>query len=84
MTTWILVLLFSIGAVLALTVAMSIAFVIREHFIKGKIISGWQQKRRHGATCATRNVQKEHSGNDADDLCHDIYGNCIPCVPKGE
>jgi hypothetical protein len=82
MATWIVVLLFSAGAVLLFVVGMSLTLLIKGHHIDSEIATNKHMQAR-GITCAVQDAHASHRGTDAcDTLCGDH--NCSTCLtPSG-
>ncbi len=76
MATWLVVLLFSIGAVLLFVLGMSLTLMLKGHHIDSEIATN-RHMRERGITCAAKDARSEQSGDCADSLCSDH--NCAAC-----
>ncbi len=76
MATWLVVLLFSVGAVLLLVVGLSLTLMIKGHHIDGEISTN-RHMRERGITCAVHDAALE-SSDCSDSLCTDK--NCATCA----
>ncbi len=88
MATWVVVLLFSVGAVLLFVVGLSLTLIVKGHHIDGEISTN-RHMRERGITCAVhdgRNAGGELNAdrNDpsvcGDSLCGDK--NCATCATE--
>lgn len=76
MTAWLVVLLFSVGAVLLFVVGMSLTLMIKGHHIDSEISTN-RHMRERGITCAAQDARAERSDDCADVLCTDH--SCTAC-----
>jgi hypothetical protein len=87
MATWVVVMLFSVGAVLLFVVGLSLTLMIKGHHIDGEISTN-RHMRERGITCAVHDslnaghggsspYQKQNKSNCAD-LCADK--TCASCA----
>jgi hypothetical protein len=81
MATWLVILLFSVGAVLLFVVGMSLTLMIKGHHIDSEIATNKNMQAR-GITCAVQDARADGSGSSdpscADILCGDH--NCSTCI----
>ena len=75
MAVWLVVLLFSIGAVLLFVVGMSLTLMIKGHHIDSEIATNKHMQAR-GITCAAHDARSEYAG-DCDTLCGNRH--CEEC-----
>jgi hypothetical protein len=84
MTTWVVVLLFSVGAVLLFVVGLSLTLMIKGHHIDGEISTN-RHMRQRGITCAVKDAMAGSTPGStpgsatgcADSLCAD--SDCVGC-----
>lgn len=80
MASWLVILLFSIGAVLFFAVGMSLTLMIKGRHIDSEISTNPAMRAR-GITCAVQDAYAEGGASDcADSLCGDK--NCATCTEK--
>jgi hypothetical protein len=82
MATWMVVLLFSVGAVVLFVVGMSLTLMIKGHHIDSEIATNKNMQAR-GITCAVQDAHAGHKGSSGDPSCADILcsdHNCATCV----
>jgi hypothetical protein len=83
MATWVLTLLFSVGAVLLFVVGLSLTLMIKGHHIDGEISTN-RHMRERGITCAVKDAVggNAHGGSDGDGGCDDLCADksCATCV----
>jgi hypothetical protein len=80
MATWLVVLLFSIVAMLVFVVGMSLTLMIKGHHIDGEISTN-RHMRDRGITCAVQDARAEPSTGCDDTLCSSDH-NCASCASK--
>jgi hypothetical protein len=77
MATWIVVLLFSVGAVLLFVVGMSLTLMIKGHHIDGEISTN-RHMRERGITCVVHDAMDPAQRDDcADSSCANCADRCI-------
>jgi hypothetical protein len=76
MTTWVVVLLFSVGAVLLFVVGLSLTLIIKGHHIDGEISTN-RHMRQRGITCAVKDAMAGSAPGSATDCADSL------CVDKG-
>jgi hypothetical protein len=85
MATWLVILIFSVGAVVLFVVGMSLTLLIKGHHIDSEIATNKNMQAR-GITCAVQDARAaEHNGSTGDLSCADsLCGNhnCATCVEK--
>ncbi|MFI3317988.1 MAG: hypothetical protein SNH88_02240 [Rikenellaceae bacterium] len=76
MANWLIVVLFSIGAVALFMVGMSITLMIKGHFIDSEISTNKHMQER-GIVCAVQESRQDEEGAN----CHDLgcHSNCAAC-----
>ncbi|MFI3304628.1 MAG: hypothetical protein SNF68_05545 [Rikenellaceae bacterium] len=76
MANWLIVLLFSIGAVALFMIGMSITLMIKGHFIDSEISTNKHMKAL-GIKCAVQESRIDEDGVN----CHDFgcHSNCAGC-----
>ncbi len=76
MANWLVVLLFSIGAVALFMVGMSITLMVKGHFIDSEISTN-KHMRALGIKCAVQETRVDQDGVS----CHDYgcHSNCAAC-----
>ena len=81
MATWVVVLLFSVGAVLLFVVGLSLTLIVKGHHIDGEISTN-RHMRERGITCAVHDAVGAQNGTSAcaDSLCGDK--NCATCATE--
>jgi len=84
MATWLVVLLFSVGAVLFFVVGMSLTLIFKGHHIDGEISTN-RHMRERGITCAVKDATAQgahHSAADCADVCSTVRsgGDCTTCA----
>jgi hypothetical protein len=79
MATWLVVLLFSVGAVGLLALGLSITLIFKGHHIDGEISTNRHMKAL-GITCAV----KDAIGGEGDGECSVLCGDkdCADCEPQ--
>jgi len=79
MATWLVVLLFSVGAVLFFVVGMSLTLMIKGHHIDGEISTN-RHMRERGITCAVKDAVA--TGDPAKENCDTLCsgGDCATCA----
>jgi hypothetical protein len=87
MATWLVVLLFSVGAVVLFVVGMSLTLLIKGHHIDSEIATNKNMQAR-GITCAVQDARAAGpNGSTSDSSCADTLcgdHNCATCVaPSG-
>jgi hypothetical protein len=71
MATWIVVMLFSLGAVLLFVVGLSLTLMVKGHHIDGEISTN-RHMRARGITCAVQDAMGPADKNsDCADICAD-------------
>jgi len=81
MAAWLVVLLFSVGAVLFFVVGMSLTLIFKGHHIDGEISTN-RHMRERGITCAVKDATASsaspHSAADCADVCSTVRsgGDC--------
>ncbi len=78
MATWIVVLLFSVGAVGLFVVGLSLSLMIKGHHIDGEISTN-RHMRQRGITCAAKDAMEEKGDGECSDPCADK--SCATCAP---
>jgi hypothetical protein len=79
MATWLVILIFSVGAVVLFVVGMSLTLLIKGHHIDSEIATNKNMQAR-GITCAVQDAHADKMGDCADILCGDH--NCSTCAEK--
>ncbi|MFI3258671.1 MAG: hypothetical protein R3Y16_01095 [Rikenellaceae bacterium] len=76
MANWLIVLLFSIGAVAFFAVGMSITLMLKGHFIDSEISTN-KNMQKLGIKCAVQETRIDQNGVE----CHDFgcHSNCAGC-----
>ncbi len=77
MATWLVVLLFSIGAVLLFVAGMSLTLMIKGRHIDSEIATN-RHMRERGITCAVHDARAGESDDCGDIACTDH--NCSACT----
>ncbi len=77
MAIWLVVVLFSVGAVLLLTVGLSLTLIFKGHHIDGEISTNRHMKAL-GITCAVKDALDTDSDRECSDICGDR--NCAACA----
>lgn len=77
MAAWVVVLLFSVGAVLFLVVGLSLTLMVKGHHIDGEISTN-RHMRDRGITCAVHDATARP--HDCDDPC--AGKECSTCVSE--
>ncbi len=76
MAAWLVIFLFSIGAVLLFVVGMSLTLMIKGRHIDSEIATNKHMQER-GITCAVHDARSEQDADCSDTLCNDH--NCASC-----
>ncbi len=79
MATWLVVLLFSVGAVLLFVVGLSLTLMIKGHHIDGEISTN-RHMRERGITCAVHDAAREEGDAECSDICGDK--DCASCATE--
>ncbi len=82
MSTWVVVLLFSVGAVLFLVVGLSLTLMIKGRHIDGEISTN-RHMRERGITCAVHDAYAAARSGDDSDCGDSLCGgdkNCASCA----
>jgi hypothetical protein len=80
MATWVMVLLFSVGAVLLFVVGLSLTLIIKGHHIDGEISTN-RHMRERGITCAVHDALGGAAESaSCDNLCADR--SCATCAAE--
>jgi hypothetical protein len=75
MATWVVVMLFSVGAVLLFVVGLSLTLMIKGHHIDGEISTN-RHMRERGITCAVQDAMGDTKKED----CYD--SSCANCADR--
>jgi hypothetical protein len=77
MTAWLVVILFSVGAVLFFAAGLSLTLMIKGHHIDGEISTN-RHMRDRGITCAVQDAYNASSkGSQSDDCDNSSCANCV-------
>ncbi|MFI3328421.1 MAG: hypothetical protein SNH79_00010 [Rikenellaceae bacterium] len=83
MANWLVVLLFSVGAVAFFVLGLSVTLIVKGRYMDNEISTNPNMKRL-GITCAVHDSRAEESGVDCVDLgCHS-HSNCAACDVETE
>jgi hypothetical protein len=75
MATWVVVILFSVGAVLLFVVGMSLTLMVKGHHIDGEISTN-RHMRERGITCAVHDAMGGPGGEGQSEDCASSCANC--------
>jgi hypothetical protein len=80
MATWVVVLLFSVGAVLLFVVGMSLTLIFKGHHIDSEIATN-RHMRERGITCAVHDAKGSGGATDPSGNCADLCADnsCASC-----
>lgn len=81
MASWLIVVLFAVGAVGFFVIGMSLTLMIKGHYIDGEISTN-KNMQKLGIRCAVQETRSE----DGTASCHDVgcSGNCAGCDVEHE